>query len=156
MAEAQTVYVNQDDSATLLCPNCGLSKTANVAKFKARKDPLKIRCKCGSTFYVAFEFRRAHRKETNLRGYYSRLPACTESHGMLVENVSLTGIGFAVSAPHNLIKGAEVRVKFRLDDANRSEIEKDVVVRVVKDKYLGCEFLERALFDKALGFYLMP
>ena len=154
--ETQTVYVNQDDTAVLVCPNCGLSKNVSVAKFKARRDSLKIRCKCQSTFSVSFEFRRAHRKKTNLRGYYSRLPACKESHGMLVKNVSLTGIGFATLAPHNLIKGTEVRVKFRLDDANRSEIEKDVVVRVVKDKYLGCEFLERALFDKALGFYLMP
>jgi hypothetical protein len=153
--ETQTVYVNQDDTAVLVCPNCGLSKNINVAKFKARGDSLKIRCKCQSTFSVSFEFRRAHRKETNLRGYYSRLPACKESHGMLVKNVSLTGIGFVTSARHNLMKDTKVRVTFTLDDAKQSKIEKDVVVRVIEDRYVGCEFTERAIFDKTLGFYLM-
>jgi hypothetical protein len=154
--ETRKVYVDQDDTATLLCPNCGFSKTANVAKFKDRKEPLKIRCKCGSTFSVSFEFRRAHRKEANIRGDYCGLPACKDWHGMLVKNISLTGIGFATFTAHNLRKGAELRVRFTLDDASQSELEKDVVMRVVKDKYLGCEFRERALFDKALGFYLMP
>jgi hypothetical protein len=154
--ETRKVYVDQDNTATLVCPNCGLSKTANVTKFKDRKDPLKIRCKCGSSFSVSFEFRRAHRKETNLKGYYCRLPARKDWHEMLVKNISLTGIGFATFTAHNLRKGSEVRVRFTLDDASQSEIEKDVVVRVVKDKYLGGEFRERALFDKALGFYLMP
>jgi hypothetical protein len=113
--------VNQDDTAVLV----------------------KIRCKCQSTFSVSFEFRRAHRKKTNLIGYYSRLPACKESHGMLVKNISQTGIGF-------------VRVTFTLDDAKQSKIEKNVVVRVIEDKYVGCEFTDPSIFDKTLGFYLMP
>ncbi len=154
--ETQKVYVNQDDTAVLVCPNCGLSKNISVAKFKARRDSLKIRCKCQSTFSVSFEFRRAHRKKTNLKGYYSRLPACKESHGMLVKNISQTGIGFATFAPHNLMKSSEVRVTFTLDDAKQSKIEKDVVVRVIEDKYVGCEFTDPSKFDKALGFYLMP
>jgi hypothetical protein len=154
--ETQTVYVNQDDTAVLVCPNCGLSKNINVAKFKAGRDSLKIRCKCQSTFSVSFEFRKAHRKKTNLIGYYSRLPACKDSHGMLVKNISQTGIGFATSGPHNLMKGTEFRVTFTLDDAKQSKIEKNVVVRVIEDKYVGCEFTDPSIFDKTLGFYLMP
>ena len=154
--EPQKVYVNQDDTAVIVCPHCGTSKTANVTKFKDRKDPLKIRCKCQSTFSVSFEFRRAHRKETNLRGYYCRLPACKKWHDIMVKNISVTGIGFTTISSHNLTKDAEVRVKFRLDDVQQSEIQKDAIVRVVEDKYLGCEFTDPALYDKALGFYLMP
>ena len=140
----------------LICPKCGLAKIANVAKFKSRKDPLKIRCKCASTFSVTFEFRRAHRKETNLKGYYCGLPACKNWHSMTVRNISQTGIGFSTVISHDLTKGSEVKVKFKLDDAKQSEIKKDVIVRVVKDNYLGCEFKDTAAFDKALGFYLMP
>ncbi|UCD87974.1 MAG: PilZ domain-containing protein [Desulfobacterales bacterium] len=154
--EPQTVYVNQDDTAVLVCPNCGTSKTAKVTRFKGHKGPLKIRCKCALTFSVSLEFRRAHRKQTNLTGYYCRLPVCKNWHSMVVKNISQTGIGFATFMSHNLMKGTEVRVKFTLDDVNQSEIEKDVIVRVVKDKYVGCEFRDPALFDKALGFYLMP
>ena len=53
------------------------------------------------------------------------------------------------------MKDTEVRVTFTLDDAKQSKIEKDVVVRVIEDKYVGCEFTDRAIFDKTLGFYLM-
>jgi hypothetical protein len=154
--EIQKVYVRQDDTGVVVCPECGISKTASVARFKDRRDPLKIRCKCGCAFSIYFEFRRAHRKETNLRGRYSRLPACMDWHSMQVRNLSQTGIGFSTSDAHGLKKGAELRVKFELDDVKRSEIEKDVIVRVVKDTYVGCEFKTSALFDKALGFYLMP
>jgi hypothetical protein len=156
LGEVQKVYVNEDDTAALLCPNCGTSKTANVAKFKNRRDPLKLRCKCGSTFSVSFEFRRAHRKETNLRGYYCRLPAGRDWHDMTVRNISTTGIGFETLRPHGLSKGDKVTVKFTLDDAQQSEIQKDAVVTVAKDKYVGGKFSDPALFDKALGFYLMP
>ena len=156
MGEVQKVYVNKDDTAALLCPNCGASKTANVAKFKDRRDPLKIRCKCGSTFSVSFEFRRAHRKETNLSGQYCRLSAREHWNSMTVRNISSTGIGFETPRPHGLRKGEEIRVKFTLDDVKHSEIQKDVTVKVSKDKYVGGEFSDPALFDKALGFYLMP
>jgi len=154
--EPQKVYVNPDDTAVIVCPHCGTSKTANVTKFKDRKAPLKIKCKCQSVFSVSFEFRRAHRKETNLRGHYCRIPACKNWHDIMVKNISVTGIGFTTIGSHNLTKDAEVRVKFRLDDAKQSEIQKDAIVRVVKDRYVGCEFTEPALYDKALGFYLMP
>ncbi len=154
--ESQKVYVNQDDTAVLVCPNCGTSKTAKVTRFKGRKGPLKIRCKCALTFSVSFEFRRAHRKKTNLSGYYCRLPGCKNWHSMVVKNISRTGIGFVTFMAPNFMKGTEVRVKFTLDDVNQSELQKDAIVRVIKDKYVGCEFKDPALFDKALGYYLMP
>ena len=140
-----------------MCPHCGFSRSVNAAKFKDRRDPVKIRCKCQSAFSVFFEFRRAYRKETHLRGKYSKLPVCEEWGRMVVKNISLTGIGFATFTMPNLKKGDEGTVKFTLDDKRRSDVEKDAVVRVVKDNYLGCEFMEPVGFqDKALGFYLMP
>jgi len=75
---------------------------------------------------------------------------------MTVRNISLTGIGFETLSPHGLGKGDEIRVRFTLDDAKQSEIERDVIVRVVKDKYIGGEFSDPNLYDKTLGFYLMP
>ena len=134
MAEIQKIYVDTDNNATLLCPHCGTSKTVNVEKFKKRGDPLKIRCTCRETFSVTFEFRKAHRKETNLVGHYCRLPARGDWLGMTVRNISSTGVGFETYSPHDLGKDDEVRVRFTLDDAKQSEIERDAIVRVIKDK----------------------
>ena len=156
MAETQKIYVGTNNNATLLCPHCGTSKTANVEKLKNRGDPLRIRCTCRKAFSVTFEFRKAHRKETNLAGHYCRLSAREDWLGMTVRNISLTGIGFETLSPHGLGKGDEIRVRFTLDDAKQSEIERDVIVRVVKDKYIGGEFSDPNLYDKTLGFYLMP
>ena len=74
---------------------------------------------------------------------------------MVVKNISLSGIGFETLTGHQLKVGDEVTVKFALDDVSHSVIKKKVIVRVVKDKYLGCEFKEPAQYDKALGFYLI-
>jgi hypothetical protein len=133
-----------------------MSKTVNVEKLKRREQPLKIRCTCKETFSVTFEFRRAHRKETNLVGEYCRLPAREGWHGMTVRNISSTGVGFETKNPHDLREGDQAGVRFVLDDAKRSEIKRDIIVRVVKDRYIGAEFSDPHLFDKALGFYLMP
>ncbi len=158
LVETQKILVSQDGTATLLCPNCGFSKTAKVAKFKDRKDPLKIRCKCQSTFSIFLEFRRALRKESDLVGYYCQLPGCKEWDWgeMVVKNISLGGIMFSALTPHNLRKGDEVRVRFRLDDKKRSEIKRTVIVRRVgKDNCLHCEFNDNVQHDAALGFYFL-
>ena len=43
-----------------------------------------------------------------------------------------------------------------LDDLDQFEIETDVVVRVVGDNDLACEFTKGSVFDKAEKFYPMP
>jgi hypothetical protein len=154
--EIHNIYVNEGGMAIVVCPLCGITKTVNAARFKGRNEPLKIRCTCRSVIRVFFEFRRAYRKETNLDGYYSKLPTCKESGKMLVKNVSLTGIGFATLTMHSLTINDELEVKFTLDVMKRPEIKKRVVVKVVKDRYVGCEFEDRGQFDNELGFYLMP
>jgi len=156
LAEVQKIYVDTDNNATLLCPHCGTSKTANVEKLKRRGDPLRIRCTCGKAFSVTFEFRKAHRKDTNLPGHYCKLSAREDWLGMTVRNISSTGMGFETFSPHGLGKGDKIRVRFTLDDAKQSKIERDAIVRVVKDKYIGSEFSDLNLYDKAMGFYLMP
>jgi hypothetical protein len=75
---------------------------------------------------------------------------------MLVRDVSQAGIRFVTLASHNLSEGDEGKVRFTLDDMRRSEIERNVIVRCVADKNVGCEFTDAVPYDKVLGFYLMP
>jgi hypothetical protein len=157
--ETQKVYVGEDNKAALLCPHCGSSKTVDAAKYQDRKDPLEVKCACDSTFQVVFEFRKAFRKTTNLVGHYCTLPRCKGWHEMIVENISPTGLGFKTLAAHGLKEGDQVRAKFRLDDGKRSLVDKDLIVREIRDQQVGCQFassLQHGTSDKALGFYLMP
>ena len=157
--EIPRVYVKDDNKAVLVCPHCGFSKTVDAGRYKKSAGPLKIKCTCRSTFEVFIEFRGAHRKETDLVGHYCKLPHCEEWGEMVVNNISSTGLGFSTLGPHHIRAGDRIRVKFRLDDAKKSEIDKDIIVREVKDGYVGCSFIGPLEFDQvdsALGFYLMP
>ena len=150
--ELKKVYVNKDGNAVIVCPHCGKTRTVHVKKFRRSRDALKVKCGCQLDFTVCLEFRGAYRKQTRLPGHYTKMP---ESWGeMEVKNVSMTGIGFETLGEHSLEEGDEVTVKFALDDSSRTEVKKRVVVRVVKDNYIGCEFADFVEFDKALGFYL--
>jgi len=154
--EAQIVRLNPDNMAVIKCPQCGTARTVNAAKLDNPRGPLKARCKCGAAFHVLFEVRKAYRKETRLHGNYVKDSAGEEQGGIIVRNISLSGIGFITLTKHNLKQGDKVKLKFTLDDKRRSEIEKNGVVRVVNDKSIGCQFTGSDQQDEALGFYLMP
>ena len=163
--KTETVYVNRDNLGTVKCPNCGIAKSVRAEKFKGPKRSVQIRCKCGTAFRVVFEFRKACRKETHLPGYYAKLATGNEGGQMLVRNISVTGIGFHAAALHNLHKGDMIKVKFIVDrmwnmlNRKRSEIERNAVVRWVKDRQIGCEFLSSVAYDTvnaASGFFLVP
>jgi hypothetical protein len=75
---------------------------------------------------------------------------------MIVKDVSMGGIGFEAVGSCRIKVEHELKVTFALDDAHSSTIEKNVVVRIVRGKFVGCEFLHAHEYDKALGFYLLP
>jgi hypothetical protein len=74
---------------------------------------------------------------------------------MLVVNISKGGLGLQIIGPHRLRPGHELQVGFTLDDQPRSSLERRVVVRLVNQNYIGCQFLGDITLDKTLGFYLM-
>ena len=127
--EIQKVYIGRDNTAVIVCHHCGFSKRVNVVKFKGRKDPVKIRCKCQSAFSVLFEFRMAYRKEIHIEGKYGKLPVCKDWGRMLVKNISMTGIGFVTLIMHDLKKGDKVKVIIGVTDHN---IENHLPVKFVK------------------------
>ena len=153
--DMQKVYVRHDSTAVVNCPNCGTEKTINTAKLEKRGKPFKLRCTCRSVFRVFFEFRKAYRKRTNLEGYYTPISESKQWGKIHLENISLTGIEFVTLHMNRLKEGDEIKVAFTLDDKRHSKIEKNAVVRWVKDKHIGCQFTETDQYDKVLGFYLM-
>ena len=51
--------------------------------------------------------------------------------------------------------GDKLLVEFRLDDTKKTLIKKEVIIRWMKMPYVGVQFSSKALFDGALGFYMM-
>jgi hypothetical protein len=140
----------------------------NAGKVTTRGRRSKLRCKCGHSFSIFFEFRENHRRELCVDGYYRPIrevyvrgtvrtvPTSEGFVGVLVQDISRTGIGFVVPTGHELKVGDRVEVMFTLDDAKRSQVERTAVVRrLAEGNYLGCEFTDFGHVDKDTGFYLM-
>ena len=141
--ETQRVFVNpSDDTTEIKCSHCGAASIKNVGKFKGTRRRIKVKCKCQEVFAVQFEFRKETRKDTDIVGHYARLPEQEGWRQMLVTNLSQSGIGFLTQSMHNLSAGDRLKIRFNLiDQARRSIIEKEAVVRWVRDIHIGCQFM---------------
>jgi hypothetical protein len=153
--EQIAAHVDNKDMAIITCPSCGILKKVSVAKFKNSKHQISTRCQCGKRFDVQLNFRSSYRKEVQLAGMFMILPPGA-SHWceMVVRDISRTGVGFQNTDNVVVKTGHSLRVKFKLDNAKKTMVEKDVVVKIVNGQYVGCEFKNLALEEKELGFYL--
>lgn len=159
----KTIYTNADNQATIVCEHCSKTKSVPAANFREIFKPLKVRCGCGTTFFIRIEIRKFYRKKTRLNGEYTRLnansSAFAEKGHILVEDLSRTGIGFCTTSPHTLQVDKVVVVQFTLDDSQRTHIRKNATVRRVSEYTIGAEFLDFTSYcaeNRTLGFYLMP
>lgn len=154
--EPEKAYVRPDQTTVIKCPHCKRASTISVEKFGNAKKILKIKCSCKESFSISLEFRRQFRKQTDLPGVFTNFSKKNTKGQMTVSDVSMGGIGFTLLGINEISPEDELLVRFNLDDANQSLIERRVVVRIVRGKFVGCEFADMNEYNKALGFYLMP
>jgi diguanylate cyclase (GGDEF)-like protein len=102
----------------------------------------------------SLERRKYYRKGVQLAGRFDN-PETGASGDMLVENVSLNGVGFTTLLTPALAKNDLIRIWFRLDDTRNTEVARAVRVRYLKDRYIGAQFADQKSYDGDLGFYLM-
>lgn len=159
MSNEKTVktYVRPDNSAVITCPHCGRQKSVPVESYKGKKSTIKIKCGCKNVFTVNLEFRKRARKRTNLRGTYVNHSRRNSRGTLTVKNISVSGLEFASLDIQNFHIDDELTVEFHLDDEQRSKITRDVTVRDVRERTVGCEFARSGAlaFDGPLGFYIM-
>jgi len=155
MMEPQKVFVKEDGTTVVKCPFCKHARTVSVQRFKEKKKIIKIKCSCKESYLVSLELRKMYRKSTNLRGTYINYSLNNETGKMIVRDVSMGGVGFEARG-NRIEKDHELEVTFTLDDIHSSVIRKQVVVRIVTNNYVGCEFTYAHEYNKALGFYLLP
>jgi hypothetical protein len=115
---------------------------------------MKVSCKCGEMFRVEIEFRKYYRKSVKLPGKYIHLNSPKRGE-MIVVDLSMIGLGFITESPHGFQVGDHLEVHFQLDNSHRSEIRLKVVVRTLKDLFVGVERTDTLLCIEDLGFYLM-
>jgi hypothetical protein len=161
--EIKKIYVNENEKGTLICEKCGKTRVVDLSDFKNIGKPLKVKCSCGHFFFVSIEVRKFYRKSTQLSGEYIKLSHDTakgmERGAMTVEDLSRTGLGFRTKTQHNIRVKDMLLVRFTLDDAQRSEVSKSVIVKRTSHSFVGAEFVDFDAFNETnrlLGFYLMP
>ncbi|MFH2220393.1 MAG: hypothetical protein ABII68_12145 [Pseudomonadota bacterium] len=152
-------------------------KLEQVIRFNAK-------CGCGHAYTVIICKRDKIRKNTSLTGTYTNLsPGKEGQKGQLtVLDVSRSGLKTKISqlrikvkdhdvsvskerkaafgpeiqkSDDNLDIGDMLMVEFHLDDAKRSLINKEVIVRWVRKPHIGVEFADKSVWDSALGFYML-
>jgi len=88
-------------------------------------------------------FRQYVRKDTNIPGVYQKLtPEGIVGNEILVENLSLGGIGFTTRDSAFMRDGEIIDLEFILDNPDSSVISKTAVIRKVEEDYIGAEFVE--------------
>ena len=53
-------------------------------------------------------------------------------------------------------EGQIVELEFQLDDKKQTKLIKGARICSIDNNYIGCEFLDSELIEKALRFYLYP
>ena len=154
--EPQKAFVREDGTTVLKCPYCRHARTVSVQKIKDKKKVIKVKCSCKESYSVSLELRKLYRKSTNLKGRYVNLSMNNETGTMVVKDVSMGGIGFDAVGANRIEIDHELEVTFTLDDTHSSVIKKQVIVKIVRDNFVGCEFRHAHEYDKSLGFYLLP
>jgi hypothetical protein len=148
-------HVDSDGTAAITCPVCSNQKRASVATLKDKKHALTVRCSCKTVFRVLLNYRSHYRKSVNLSGTYTTLYQYDQCKGLAqITNVSAGGLQYRVVGLNRLHPGSIVDLDFQLDNTQRSQINKQALVRYAHDNVVGCEFVDKGESDRALGFYL--
>jgi c-di-GMP-binding flagellar brake protein YcgR len=147
------IYANKDGSVSIFCDACGQTKRLEEVSPNYWGKVVRINCFCGHSFRVQFDRRRFFRKAANdLPGYYAVFGRHGEKR-MRVVDVSLNGLCFKMEEPEDLETGDTIRVRFRLDDAHRTVIDRPVRVRYQNGEFVGVQFFEDDPNSRAFEMY---
>ncbi len=153
------IFVNVENMATFICPECNTTKTANVVKYMEYNSKVSINCRCKNCNfrYLAYlERRKYYRKNVNFTGTYIMLENTVIRGNLIVKDISRSGIQFEVPKQVKFKKDAILDIKFILDDVNKSLIKKQIkVISIKKNGYtVGVKYTSLDDYDQ-LGPYLL-
>ncbi|MFC1826635.1 PilZ domain-containing protein [Thermodesulfobacteriota bacterium] len=144
-------YVRPDNTIVLTCTHCGIQKVVLADLFIGRKHKLKVKCRCEKVFIVNLEFRAKIRKKVNLRGTYINHSQKDKMGNIIIKDISVVGLAFSNLDGQIFNMGDELSLEFTLDDEHETKIEKEVIVSIIHQISIGCEFINS---DDFLGSQL--
>ncbi|HBZ54838.1 MAG TPA: hypothetical protein DEO88_05490 [Syntrophobacteraceae bacterium] len=163
--ETVKTYIGEDNTVTIRCAACGRKKTIDAVEYKTANRELTVKCQCGHSFSVAFEWRKFYRKQVALAGEYIKDKGSDQEvgemvvedirwDGIVLENLGMGGLAFQTNNKNSLKKGDIIHVTFTLDDVRKSPITRNVVVKSVNGRVVRAEFCDNQP-GRALMFYMM-
>jgi hypothetical protein len=150
---AKIIVPNEQGMIYLLCPFCNANTLESAKLFPIHK-PISINCSCGKSYELVIEYRKAFRKKTSLPTIYWKIDPPDVFHNGTISDLTLEGCNLFVSDKHTLQQGNHIKLLFKLDNSNRTKIEKEAIIRRINENYMGCQFVGKAAFDPELGFYV--
>ena len=140
--ESVKVFVQNDLTTAVVCPNCTKSKRLSVSDYKNKKHTLRVRCICSTKFLVLLEFRNDRRRRVNLKGKFKTYRQIIHREGkLLVSNISGGGLMCQVNDHEGLEEGQILSLQYNLDDLGLRKINKLAIIRHMHGITLGCEFV---------------
>jgi hypothetical protein len=136
------VEVGGNGRALIQCPYCRSSRIVDVTRLRSFRESVRVRCVCRQSFSASLEWRRAFREETRLDGLYWRSGRDKDWGKIVVRNLSSAGIGFTTFTTHNLVRGDPLGITFSPDPPSDRDVKKKGIVKVVRERYVGCEWVE--------------
>lgn len=151
----QTVFIDCLDTAQFACPECKRKKIMQLSeyKIKRRTSRVRVKCKCGHTYIIVMEKQNESIQDTQLLGTF-RSPENSGCNGkMIIKKLNSKGILLRTNIEQHILPGLKLLLEFVLDDAKQSIVQKEVVVKAKRGKYLTAEFTTPEHADN-LGPYL--
>ncbi|MFC1895580.1 PilZ domain-containing protein [Thermodesulfobacteriota bacterium] len=148
-------HLDSNKIATLACPSCRKYYRKDLSGLEevGQGSSIKCKCACGNLFVATLERRRHYRKATQLTGGYHH-----EKHkfrGLIfLKNISRSGAGFELNTPREFNEGGRLTLKFNLDDAYDTYVEREAVIRKREGSYIGVEFLDPTVDSETLTWYV--
>ena len=157
----QKVYITHNNMVTFTCPKCEQPRVIELADHPEleKTDKAKVKCTCGYKYSVVIERRKQYRVATNFAGEFRQIVDDKEVDRclMTVIDMSRTGLKIRLNVERKLEVGDRLSLEFRLDDSQRTLIQKEVVIKKIFGLELGVEFTSihpSNPSDRALGFYM--
>jgi hypothetical protein len=144
-------FVEPGGEAVVYCPKCGEGQTLDTRE--RANTSFKASCKCGALLKGRLEYRKSYRKNVSLAGSY-RVRGSGVRGKIIVENVSMKGVGFTCLRKHNLQAGDQLDVTFVLDNRQKSTVKLWVKVMNIDLNYVGTSRCDTSIEQPDLGFYL--
>ncbi|NTV13870.1 MAG: PilZ domain-containing protein [Desulfobulbaceae bacterium] len=140
---AETIRA-KDDTITFACPKCQLHTQETLEK-AGHAYQCRVKCPCGNIFTATIELRERSRRQLDLAGEYQlvsrqgveRWVDVSTPGACRVIDLSRKGLAFLKNDDQQLNPGELIKVNFRLDDTEGTEIIQECEVRHVKVNFVG-------------------